>query len=115
MNKGRRWTETRDALATIAQKTFELKVDTVSLRFLNDASYVRGLKGKNNLTSLFDTVKPRGWTPLGRALKAVFKEHLNRIDIAVEKGEEEYSKIPPLDIIVLTDGVPSKLEFALKC
>ncbi|KAM6501916.1 hypothetical protein JOM56_001893 [Amanita muscaria] len=105
--EGERWTETRDALETIAEKAFEINVDTVSLRFLNDATYVRGLKGKNNLTSLFDGMTPEGWTPLGRALKAVFNEHLNRIDTAVEKGEEEYSKIPPLDIIVLTDGVPT--------
>ncbi|KIL66347.1 hypothetical protein M378DRAFT_10069 [Amanita muscaria Koide BX008] len=109
--EGERWTETRDALETIAEKAFEINVDTVSLRFLNDATYVRGLKasacGKNNLTSLFDGMTPEGWTPLGRALKAVFNEHLNRIDTAVEKGEEEYSRIPPLDIIVLTDGVPT--------
>ncbi|KAM6501932.1 hypothetical protein JOM56_001909 [Amanita muscaria] len=108
--EGARWSETRDALATISEKAFELNVDTVSLRFLNDASYVRGLKaseGRNDLTSLFDTMRPRGLTPLGRALKAVFNEHLDRIDSAVLEGEESYSKILPLDIIVLTDGMPT--------
>ncbi|KIL62594.1 hypothetical protein M378DRAFT_758127 [Amanita muscaria Koide BX008] len=105
--EGARWSETRDALATIFEKTFELNVHTVSLRFLNDARYVRGLKGKNDLTSLFDTMRPRGFTPLGRALKAVFDGHLDRIDSAVREGEESYSKIPPLDIIVLTDGMPT--------
>ena len=70
--------EVRDALATIAEKTFELKVDTVSLRFLNNVGYTRGLKasarvcllvptrlfsyiqGKKKLISLFYKVKPSG-------------------------------------------------------
>ncbi|KAM6501934.1 hypothetical protein JOM56_001911 [Amanita muscaria] len=105
--EGARWSETRDALATIVEKAFELKVDTVSLRFLNNERHVRGFQGKETLRSLFNTMRPRGLTPLGRALKAVFQEHLNRIDAAVGMGQEEYSKIPPLDIIVLTDGVPT--------
>ncbi|KAM6501918.1 hypothetical protein JOM56_001895 [Amanita muscaria] len=109
--KGERWTETRDALATIAKKTFQLKVDTVSLRFLHDARYVRGLRAsaydKKKLVSWFDKVKPRGNTPLGRRLNVVFEKHLDRIDSAVRESPEKYSKIPPLDIIVLTDGMPT--------
>ena len=41
-------------------------------------------------------------------MKDVLNGHLDRIDHAVSNSEE-YSKIPPLDIIVLTDGVPSVL------
>ncbi|KIL62592.1 hypothetical protein M378DRAFT_25549 [Amanita muscaria Koide BX008] len=105
--EGERWSETRDALETIAESAFEFKVDTVSLRFLNNERSVRGLKGKENLRSLFDAVRPSGLTPLGKTLKAVFDEHLTRIDSAARKGEEDYSKIPPLNIVVLTDGVPT--------
>jgi uncharacterized protein YegL len=49
-----------------------------------------------------------GKTPLGEALKAVFDTHLNRIDTAFREGKKEYSKIRPLNIVVLTDGIPSK-------
>ncbi|KIL62590.1 hypothetical protein M378DRAFT_757815 [Amanita muscaria Koide BX008] len=105
--KGKRWTEARDALATIAQKAFELKVNTMNMRFLNNASDVRGVKGKKKLISWFNKVKPKGKTPLGRRLKVVFDDHLNRIDSAVREGPEKYSKILPLDIIVLTDGMPT--------
>ncbi|KIL62595.1 hypothetical protein M378DRAFT_758443 [Amanita muscaria Koide BX008] len=105
--KGKRWTEARDALATIAQKAYELKVNTMNMCFLNNETYVRGLKGKKKLISLFNKVKPKGKTPLGIRLRKVFDEHLDRIDSAVREGPEKYSKILPLDIIVLTDGVPT--------
>lgn len=49
-----------------------------------------------------------GGTPIGAVLNTVFNEHLNMIDDAAAYPQM-YSKIPPLDIIVLTDGVPSKL------
>lgn len=41
-------------------------------------------------------------------MNTVFTEHLNMIDKAATYPQM-YSKIPPLDIIILTDGVPSKL------
>ena len=50
-------------------------------------------------------------TPTGFALKRVFDEHLQRIQEAIINGDG-YSKIPPLDIVVLTDGVPSKFTFS---
>ncbi|KAM6503826.1 hypothetical protein JOM56_000769 [Amanita muscaria] len=121
--EGDKWKETRDALADIAEYAFELNVHTVSMRFLNDAIYVRGLqasvllflvpqtanlaKTKAKVLSLFDKVQPNYTTPIGAVLNAVFGQHLGRIDAAVQQGESEYSKIPPLDIIVLTDGMPT--------
>ncbi|KIL58379.1 hypothetical protein M378DRAFT_170633 [Amanita muscaria Koide BX008] len=105
--EGDRWKETRDALADIAEYAFELNVHTVSMRFLNDAIYVRGLQTKAKVLSLFDKVQPNYTTPIGAVLNAVFGQHLGRIDAAVQQGESEYSKIPPLDIIVLTDGMPT--------
>ena len=39
-------------------------------------------------------------------LDSVLNDHFDRID-SVASNPLEYSKIPPLDIIILTDGVPS--------
>jgi uncharacterized protein YegL len=47
-----------------------------------------------------------GGTPTGRALDSVLNEHFDRIDRVIS-NPAEYAKIPPLDIYVLTDGVPS--------
>lgn len=45
-----------------------------------------------------------GGTPTGRVLKEVLDEQLNRLDNAIREGS--YSSERPLDIIVLTDGMP---------
>ncbi|KAF8335137.1 hypothetical protein F5887DRAFT_989660 [Amanita rubescens] len=123
--RGSRWLEARDALIEIAEYALKLNVRTVSLRFLNNGTYDRGLQGASALMSRFDRVQPNGTscagchyipdidrlsmigsTPIGAVLQVVFNEHLNRIDDAVS-NPHLYSKIPPLDIIVLTDGVPT--------
>ncbi|KAK2467671.1 hypothetical protein APHAL10511_000526 [Amanita phalloides] len=101
-----RWIEARDALLEIAQYALDLKVRSVNLRFLNNSAYDRGLQGTEALMSRFDSVIPDGGTPTGAVLDIVLTEHLDRIDRTVP-DHTEYSKIPPLDIIVLTDGVPT--------
>ena len=147
--QGSRWLEARDALVEIAEYALKLNVRTVSLRFLNDITYDRGLQVSNPiLNSLvhkltfyrahppscrglivsgqtvplsctsghyfpdIDRLFMIGSTPIGAVLQIVFNEHLNRIDDAVS-NPHLYSKIPPLDIIVLTDGVPSKLSLSM--
>jgi len=54
---GSRWLEARDALAEIAEYALKLNVRTVSLRFLNDGTYDRGLQVSSNpkLNSLVQT------------------------------------------------------------
>jgi hypothetical protein len=51
-------------------------------------------------------VKKTGWTPTGRVLREVLDEQLDRLDNAQRNGS--YSSERPLEIIVLTDGVPSE-------
>jgi hypothetical protein len=44
-----------------------------------------------------------GGTPTGRVLEAVLKHQIDRLDGLLP---DQYASEPPLDIIVLTDGVP---------
>ena len=84
------------------------------------------LQGANAIVSRFEGITPigtgikydcthsrihifTGATPTGPVLDSVLNDHLNRID-RVASNPLEYAKIPPLDIIVLTDGVPSALH-----
>jgi hypothetical protein len=60
-------------------------------------------KKKKSLTSRL------AGTPTGRVLQEVLSEQLDRLDKAHERGE--YSSERPLDVIVLTDGVPSETSF----
>ncbi|KAF8326170.1 hypothetical protein F5887DRAFT_1145044 [Amanita rubescens] len=103
---GSRWYETQDALLEIAEHALKLNVRSVNLRFLNCDIYDQGIQGAETIKSRFDGIIPSGWTPTGAILKDALNSHLDRIDRAISNSEE-YSKIPPLDIIVLTDGVPT--------
>ncbi|KAF8623783.1 hypothetical protein AX17_007286 [Amanita inopinata Kibby_2008] len=104
--KGSRWQETHDALVDIALYAWRVQAHTISLRFLNNDYRISGLQGSEQLKTIFQNVIPCNGTPTGRVLQSVFDEHLNRLDQAV-KHVDEYRKVPPLDIIVLTDGVPT--------
>lgn len=52
-----------------------------------------------------------GGTPTGRVLQEVLNEQLNRLDKAQRTGN--YSLERPLDIIVLTDGVPGEIPMPI--
>ncbi|KAK2467599.1 hypothetical protein APHAL10511_000454 [Amanita phalloides] len=104
---GAPWDEARDALRDIAEHAFKLQVRSVNLRFLNNPSYDRGLQGASALRLKFNSVRPGGAAEfICAVLDAVLTDHLNKIDRAMS-NTVEYSKIPPLDIIVLTGGQPT--------
>ncbi|KAG6837766.1 hypothetical protein H0H93_001693 [Arthromyces matolae] len=103
--KGDRWTETRDALLEIAQHALEQDVEDIDMRFFNNQTIYRKIKGKSMVESIFDNVKPAGYTPTGATLFAMLDEHITILDRAIHTAE--YSTIKPLDIIMLTDGVPT--------
>ncbi|KAF9006967.1 acyl transferase/acyl hydrolase/lysophospholipase [Cyathus striatus] len=122
MNKGNRWHETRDALAVIAEFALTHNADTIALEFLNSPEEFTGIKGYAKVVSIFDEVKIRrmpslslpsfnykfnylGGTPTGAKLDRILKRQIKKLDTAI--GTPEYQLIRPLDIIVLTDGVPS--------
>jgi len=47
-----------------------------------------------------------GGTPTGARLKERLTKHIDKLDKAVGKVPD-YGEIKPLDLIVITDGVPS--------
>ena len=69
---------------------------------------------------LFDTVQPTGITPIGDRLNAILNDYLDELDAAKKAMREEAArsfktdgprktKLPkPVNILVLTDGVPSE-------
>ena len=73
--EGRRWYETRDALLEIAQYAQDLNVRSVSLRFMNNDIYDRGIQvrfitverlqtdvsqGRDAIMSRFEGIMPIG-------------------------------------------------------
>ncbi|KXN92911.1 hypothetical protein AN958_08140 [Leucoagaricus sp. SymC.cos] len=99
------WNETRNALEEISNHALEFYSDALEIRFFNNLLQREGVRGVNEVNSIFNLVRPGGGTPTGHVLEEVLNKQINRLDEAHRSGR--YSSERPLDIIVLTDGVPN--------
>ena len=102
---GRSWRETSDALKAITPICTAHDKDGIDIFFLN----ARDSKDYENITDsaavqrIFDTVRPGGGTPTGKKLNAILKPYLEKC----EANKSNIDAVKPLNIIVITDGVPS--------
>lgn len=113
---GRSWRETRDALRSIAPICAAHDSDGIDLYFLNHKSRqpadaasgkpttgYRGLEDATAVEGLFGSVRPSGGTPTGTRLQHILKPYLQLL----ERNKDEIENVKPVNIIVITDGVPS--------
>ncbi|KJA24876.1 hypothetical protein HYPSUDRAFT_85703 [Hypholoma sublateritium FD-334 SS-4] len=98
------WDEARDALSAIAEHALEYNAHSVDMVFLNSDKYCASVRGKSVLMQIFDEVRPHGYTPTGEILKKHLDEQIAILNAKI--GSPEYTKIRPLDIVVVTDGRP---------
>lgn len=112
---GRSWRETAEALAAIAPICTAHDADGIDIYFLNHRNPHTAHGGYTNITttaavqSLFQKVRPLGGTPTGTRLNHVLRPYLAELADSLERqahGHED-SALKPLNIIVITDGVPS--------
>ncbi|OAP56168.1 hypothetical protein AYL99_09347 [Fonsecaea erecta] len=116
---GRSWRETSAALAAIAPICTAHDPDGIDVYFLNHRNphTAGGLGGYTNITttatvqSLFQNVRPLGGTPTGTRLNQILKPYLSELSDSLERqsrnSNEAEAPVKPLNIIVITDGVPS--------
>lgn len=113
---GRSWRETAAALAAIAPVCTAHDPDGIDVYFLNHrnphASNNNG--GYTNITTttrvqnLFQTVRPLGGTPTGTRLNQILRPYLAEVAESMERVSHGHEPtVKPLNIIVVTDGVPS--------
>jgi uncharacterized protein YegL len=113
---GRSWREVSQAIATIAPIVTRHDKDGIDVYFLNhktsDSGNVsegiaptgyRGIQRAETVSGIFERVRPMGGTPTGIRVHAILKPYLAKCEKAVAEGKE----VKPLNLIVLTDGVPS--------
>jgi uncharacterized protein YegL len=100
---GRSWAETSTALQSITPICTEHDADGIDVYFLNapDNPEYRNLQRATDVQAIFNSVRPRGGTPTGSRLNAILKPYLRRVET------EGCDNVKPLNIIVITDGVPS--------
>lgn len=102
---GRSWRETSQALASIAPICTAHDKDGIDIYFLNthdDASH-KNITRPDEIQRIFDTVRPGGGTPTGTKLNAILKPYLREC----EAHTANMDAVKPLNIIVITDGVPT--------
>jgi uncharacterized protein YegL len=113
---GRGWREVSQALAIIAPIVSAHDDDGLDLYFMNHKSTdpgspqegiaaggYRGIKRATTVTEIFERVRPQGGTPTGIRVHNILKPYLARLETEIAAGKE----MKPLNLIVLTDGVPS--------
>jgi len=113
---GRGWREVSQALSTIAPIVTKHDEDGIDIYFMNHKSTnpgvpsegvapggYRGIKRAATVNEIFDRVRPQGGTPTGIRVHNILKPYLAKLEKEVSEGKE----MKPLNLIVLTDGVPS--------
>ncbi|KAI0057835.1 hypothetical protein BV25DRAFT_1345551 [Artomyces pyxidatus] len=98
--EGKPWEDARDALAGVAEISRQYEADGLDIYFLNDPRYRLDIRDQQTVRSLFDSVLPDGQTPTGTKLQEI-------LDIYIPRIEDRRKQHKPINIIVITDGVPT--------
>ncbi|KAJ9133131.1 von willebrand factor [Pleurostoma richardsiae] len=123
--RGRSWDEVRACLAAIVPICAAHDEDGLDVYFLNHRSIAginapagKATGGYYNVVSadtverIFTTVRPRNYTPTGTRLHHVLYAYMRRYEAAVraaggDTDGADVAGIKPINVIVVTDGVPS--------
>jgi len=116
---GRSWREVKEALRAITPICTAHDADGVDVYFLNaknpTSHYQGGAGGWKNIRSaeqvetLFNQVRPTGGTPTGTRINQIMKPYLRAYEqaIAANGGDPDDSGVKPINMIVITDGIPT--------
>lgn len=119
---GKSWREVQSALASITPICTAHDKDGIDIYFLNhrtsaaaDPRSGKAAGGYTNITDataidrIFTTVRPSGMTPTGTRLNHILKAYLRRYETAIQQagGDPDGTDLKPINLIMVTDGVPS--------
>ncbi|BFZ60462.1 hypothetical protein YB2330_001498 [Saitoella coloradoensis] len=97
---GSRWRQTALALQQVVTKVVNYDDDGIDIYFLNSREVARGVRSVREVESVFGRVRPGGATPTGLRLDQILRGYVRRV-------EESGGDCKPLNLIVITDGVPT--------
>ncbi|EEQ27148.1 hypothetical protein McanMca71_005284 [Microsporum canis] len=111
---GASWQATENALAKIAPICTARDKDGVEIYFLNHRSgsangAYSNVRDTGHVREVFTAVTPSGGTPTGTRLMHILKPYLKGFEEASKSmtSDERDRVVRPLNIIVITDGVPT--------
>lgn len=115
---GRSWRETSQALTQLLPIIVARDADGIDIFFLNHVSNdpgspednipsggYRNVRDVREVQRIFATVKPGGGTPMGTRCRTILKPYINKLEAESKKGKMD--QVKPLNILAITDGVPS--------
>jgi len=98
-------------LASLADIAGEYDADGIDIHFLNATRFMSTVHQSSTINQLFDKVRPRGSTPIGKKLEELLLVYLENLESAKERelaGNVNATKaIKPVNYIILTDGAPT--------
>ena len=100
--RGTRWQQTEEALKMITPICTAYDEDGIDIYFLNrpDSSFYHNITDVGTVHEIFESVSPGGGTPIGQRLQQILKPYLRRYEASPDRTK-------PINIICITDGVPS--------
>jgi hypothetical protein len=98
--EGALWLEARDALAGVAEFSRQRGGEGLDIYCLNSPRNRLDLRNEVDVRDFFNSITPEGQTPLGAKLRQI-------LDIYVPRIEDPAIKHKPINILVITDGVPT--------
>lgn len=118
---GRSWRETRDALSQLLPIVVAHDSDGIDIYFLNHKSMdpgdlrhgaapggYRNVRTIGEVARIFNIVTPRGGTPTGTRLRSILRPYQTYLEECKKfGGPEKMDQVKPLNILCITDGVPS--------
>jgi len=102
MNEGDKWDDARAIVTQIVNITTFFDIDGIDVEFMNSPISGKRIKNPEEVTALFDQVRPCGFTPLASTCdRKILRPYFERI-----------SKLPPAEvkgmiIYCITDGAPT--------
>ncbi|KAK3683905.1 hypothetical protein B0T22DRAFT_384645 [Podospora appendiculata] len=111
---GRSWREVKEALRAITPICTAHDSDGIDVYFLNARNTAHADGGFTAITStaqvedLFGRVRPYGGTPTGTRINQILKPYLRTYEKKIAAtGDPDNSGVKPVNMIVITDGVPT--------
>ncbi|KAK4130329.1 hypothetical protein BT67DRAFT_445815 [Trichocladium antarcticum] len=113
--RGRSWSEVSQALRAIAPICTAHDVNGIDVYFLNSRDGADNPEGghaniqrPDQVERLFSRVRPHGATPTGTRINQILKPYLRHYESQIGRtGNPDDCGVKPVNMIVITDGVPT--------
>src|SRR5260370_33810471 len=87
-----RWNQARDALAGLFEVAAQYDTDGINIHFLNSKKVGQNVRSTQDVKRLFDSVHPRGITPIGQKLESLLLQYLELIERAYDEDRKLLSE-----------------------